>query len=509
MLHTPYVSGGARLPSAWTHHEIYPAKEFRTSAPSYKRQTVSQNIPYVALRTPSTLEKLPLTFDHRGSTTHLGLRPGYPPSFGSSGNGNLSGNSCMQQGLGFEGIWSDWSKRLETQEVSLAQLSAFASSEKKKNSLGLRGIYFRMAMGSKSSLCALGYCSSFCCKDYPLDGRSCVCSSRSVSTSEFEVSGQIWPTLDEARQGGRCNGNLCNCSGKQDMLSSQTRGPRSSKLKCQTMAYGSKIDKSKRIACTNLRKVHNQLDFCTDFKDAKFFVIKSYSEDNVHKSIKYGVWASTPNGNKKLDAAYREAKEKNRLCPVFLLYSVNASSQFCGVAEMIGHVDFDRSVNYWQQDKWTGQFPVKWHIVKDVPNSQFRHIILENNDNKPVTNSRDTQEVELEHGIEILNIFKSYEACSSILDDFDFYEERQKVMQKRKAKQEANMASTVVAGSNVKSPILLSNGFVNKISKSFAEAVVLNENEKDLSAALEVSTHQAAYQGPKFEPGKKLTAEST
>lgn len=60
---------------------------------------------------------------------------------------------------------------------------------------------------------------------------------------------------------------------------------------------------------------------------------------------------------------------------------------------MVGPVDFEKSVDYWQQDKWSGQFPVKWHIIKDVPNSQFRHIILENNDNKPVTNSRDTQEV--------------------------------------------------------------------------------------------------------------------
>ena len=74
---------------------------------------------------------------------------------------------------------------------------------------------------------------------------------------------------------------------------------------------------------------------------------------------------------------------------------VNASAQFCGVAEMVGPVDFDKSVDYWQQDKWSGQFPVKWHIIKDVPNSQFRHIVLENNDNKPVTNSRDTQEVNI------------------------------------------------------------------------------------------------------------------
>lgn len=60
---------------------------------------------------------------------------------------------------------------------------------------------------------------------------------------------------------------------------------------------------------------------------------------------------------------------------------------------MMGPVDFEKTVEYWQQDKWNGCFPVKWHIVKDVPNSMLKHIILENNDNKPVTNSRDTQEV--------------------------------------------------------------------------------------------------------------------
>jgi YTH domain-containing family protein len=60
---------------------------------------------------------------------------------------------------------------------------------------------------------------------------------------------------------------------------------------------------------------------------------------------------------------------------------------------MVGPVDFSNSMDFWQQDKWTGFFPVKWHIIKDLPNPQFRHIILENNENKPVTNSRDTQEV--------------------------------------------------------------------------------------------------------------------
>ena len=63
------------------------------------------------------------------------------------------------------------------------------------------------------------------------------------------------------------------------------------------------------------------------------------------------------------------------------------------MAQMMGHVDYDRSSSVWLQDKWKGQFEVKWIYVKDVPNSQLRHIRLENNENKPVTNSRDTQEI--------------------------------------------------------------------------------------------------------------------
>ena len=71
-----------------------------------------------------------------------------------------------------------------------------------------------------------------------------------------------------------------------------------------------------------LLKEYNKEDFSDSYySNAKLFVIKSYSEDDVHKSIKYNVWSSTPNGNKKLNAAYNEAKDKS--CPVFLIFSVS------------------------------------------------------------------------------------------------------------------------------------------------------------------------------------------
>ncbi|XP_019101356.1 PREDICTED: uncharacterized protein LOC104705249, partial [Camelina sativa] len=183
---------------------------------------------------------------------------------------------------------------------------------------------------------------------------------------------------------------------------------------------------------------YNKGDIRTDHSNAKFFVIKSYSEDDVHKSIKYGVWSSTLHGNKKLQSVYEDAQriatEKSCECPIFLFFSVNASGLFCGVAKMTGPVSFNRDMDFWQQDKWSGSFPVKWHIIKDVPNSYFRHIILHNNENKPVTNSRDTQEVMLKQGLEALKLFKNHAERTSLLDDFMYYENRQRLMQEEKAR---------------------------------------------------------------------------
>lgn len=101
---------------------------------------------------------------------------------------------------------------------------------------------------------------------------------------------------------------------------------------------------------------------------------------------------------------------------------------------MVGQVDFNKDMDFWQVDKWTGFFPVKWHIIEDIPNVFLQHIRLENNDNRVVTYSRDTQEIGLKQGLEMLNIFKSYSAKTSILDDLDVYEDREKAMRVKRCK---------------------------------------------------------------------------
>ncbi|XP_023531921.1 uncharacterized protein LOC111794042 [Cucurbita pepo subsp. pepo] len=263
-------------------------------------------------------------------------------------------------------------------------------------------------------------------------------------------NGRVWLAVDNKyKPRGRNGGYYGYGNENMDGLNELNRGPRAKggknqkgfvpsvlTVKGQLLPTNAADDEEKDKVSTPDRDQYNKADFPEEYAEAKFFVIKSYSEDDVHKSIKYNVWASTPNGNKKLDAAYQEAQEKAGGCSVFLFFSVNTSGQFVGLAEMVGPVDFQKNLEYWQQDKWNGCFPVKWHVVKDVPNSLLKHIILENNENKPVTNSRDTQEVKLEPGLKMVKIFKEHVSKTCILDDFGFYETRQKTIQEKKAKQQ-------------------------------------------------------------------------
>lgn len=264
-------------------------------------------------------------------------------------------------------------------------------------------------------------------------------------------------------------------SGDNKAMTELTRGPRAdnrnnSKLSTEVEQVGFAVARDK----------YNLQEFETVYDSAKFYVIKSYSEDDIHKCIKYNVWSSTPNGNKKLDAAFREADAKTReagkKCPVFLFFSVNVSGQFVGVAEMEGQIDFSKNMDFWQLDKWNGFFPLKWHIIKDVPNTLLRHIILVNNENRAVTYSRDTQEIELKQGLEMLSIFKNYSAKTCVLDDFNFYENREKVLK-------AKRGGVAAAASQP-------NGFTNgDYEKHFEAGESVKNNQSDPSSLVALTSN--------------------
>ncbi|XWS55317.1 hypothetical protein CRYUN_Cryun10bG0164600 [Craigia yunnanensis] len=209
------------------------------------------------------------------------------------------------------------------------------------------------------------------------------------SPMNYRPKGRAWNQNDRYKKSNR--------DVDFEKASELTRGPRA----CNRTAPLDSSVKKEDLGLTLYKDIYNLLDFQTEYENAKFFVIKSYSEDDVHKSMKYDVWSSTPNGNRKLDAAFHEAEtresETGTKCPIFLFFSVNGSGQFVGLAEMVGKVDFNKDMDFWQLDKWNGFFPIG-----------------------------------LKQGLEMLNIFKSYSAKSSLLDDFEFYENREKTLNTNK-----------------------------------------------------------------------------
>jgi hypothetical protein len=124
---------------------------------------------------------------------------------------------------------------------------------------------------------------------------------------------------------------------------------------------------------TKWENVNPQQNFDFNPKVAKFFVCKSSCEENIVVSIHEGIWASTEAMNKRLDDAYRQL---NGAGPLYMLFSVAGSQIFCGVAEMIGPLDW--SVNF---DQWVEQkmFEEDMIVMRNFPQIRLKFIVLASN----------------------------------------------------------------------------------------------------------------------------------
>ncbi|KDO54489.1 hypothetical protein CISIN_1g005158mg [Citrus sinensis] len=127
---------------------------------------------------------------------------------------------------------------------------------------------------------------------------------------DLRTNGRGWLSVDgKYKSRGRGNGYFGYGNENMDGLNELNRGPRAKGAKNQkgsapnalpvkeqnVLTNGTAEDENDKISLSPDRDEYNKADFPEEYTDAKFFVIKSYSEDDVHKSIKYSVWASTPN----------------------------------------------------------------------------------------------------------------------------------------------------------------------------------------------------------------------
>ena len=152
----------------------------------------------------------------------------------------------------------------------------------------------------------------------------------------------------------------------------------------------------------------------------------------MHKSIKYGKWASTRPGNLKLQKEWREYGVKG--IPILLFFSVNQSKYWSGVAQMTSDVDLDTQLDIWSTfGRWTGAFSVRWLRIKDVDWSAGKHIV--NPLTKKVVHfARDTQELPLKTGVELLKVIEKTPSTTALINDFDHYDKEELEMLAKKQK---------------------------------------------------------------------------
>lgn len=143
------------------------------------------------------------------------------------------------------------------------------------------------------------------------------------------VGGESQRGIDELNRGPRAGGHFKN---------QKAVGPTTIAVKSRNVSSS-----NEHSSVTQDKERYNREDFPDDYADAKFFVIKSYSEDDIHKSIKYNVWASTAYGNKKLDAGYQEAQGKAGGCPVLLFFSVSIEGRTLANCTVVRLVKESRS----------------------------------------------------------------------------------------------------------------------------------------------------------------------
>ncbi|KAK9699395.1 hypothetical protein RND81_08G170800 [Saponaria officinalis] len=152
--------------------------------------------------------------------------------------------------------------------------------------------------------------------------------------------------------------------------------------------------------------------------DARYFIIKSLSYENIQLSVENGIWATQVMNEPTLDEAFNNSRK------VILIFSVNASGLFNGYAQMISSVG-QRRERLWSQGTgankpWGRTFKVKWLRLSNLPFYKTLHLKNPLNEYKPVKISRDCQELSPEVGEALCELIdKEFEEDPNMMRSYD------------------------------------------------------------------------------------------
>ena len=142
------------------------------------------------------------------------------------------------------------------------------------------------------------------------------------------------------------------------------------------------------LKTNNLYILPNQNPSNSLLEGSQFFIIKSANRENIEKSKKNSVWATTFVNSNKLNEAFKKGK-------VILIFSANGAQSYQGYAIMTS-CTAETPSNLWQIEsniKLGGNFSVVWLCYCELSFSKAKHLQNTKKNNEPVNKSRDCTEL--------------------------------------------------------------------------------------------------------------------
>ena len=124
-----------------------------------------------------------------------------------------------------------------------------------------------------------------------------------------------------------------------------------------------------------------------DFSDCEYWMILPPCLDDLHKALKYGLWASEDEAkNQLLSEAYLSNLSEGKRT---LLFFKMPKGVLAGVAVMLSPFQDKKLDLWWNHSKSTGSFSIEWLYVKNIDSSslksaQLRHSINSADDFAPL-----------------------------------------------------------------------------------------------------------------------------
>ncbi|KAA8903580.1 YT521-B-like domain-containing protein [Sphaerosporella brunnea] len=128
--------------------------------------------------------------------------------------------------------------------------------------------------------------------------------------------------------------------------------------------------------------------------DIRYFMIKSFNQENVKMAQQDNIWATQQKNAEILEQAFKEARD------VILFFSINKSGKFQGYARMEGPPGSAPMPSWAKNLLWesSGPFRIRWISITDISFHRVAHLKNRLNENQPVLIGRDGQEIDPDCG---------------------------------------------------------------------------------------------------------------